>query len=109
MPCRYCKTVENNSTISNDKCSFHITKDVIFKSDYGKIKEWIDNLYLQSNYSYKYTTISSFRNVFAYDLPKLLKQKTIHKKHDKQTLLKLTNYILSLAKKEKIIYNGTYT
>ena len=35
MPCRYCKTVENNSTISNDKCSFTINETNL---DDGPIK-----------------------------------------------------------------------
>ena len=106
MPCNDCIKYKKNENIDYDQCLFHVAKDVIQKNNLDNIKKWVDSLEpIDNQYGYNHTkTEHSFHNLVNYIIPRLLRQKAIHKKFDKKKLSKLLNYILSKAKEENIYF-----
>ncbi len=99
MNCKKCE---------EDKCFFHLTKEIVLNNEFEFIKEWINNLYINHKFSTRSFIIHmnnkdkiSFYNLLIYSYPRLLKQ-LYHTDFNQDILSNITNYILSLAKKANI-------
>ena len=109
--CKECLKIIVDYRDSNALCFFHITTNIIFNKDFEIIKKWINDMLKQFKPYYQVrkvdyynnTRISTynFRNLLYDVYPRILKQKTIHKKNN-IFVSNVTNYILSMAIEENI-------
>lgn len=106
MSCKKCISLnseENKYNLEVKKCFFHITKDIILNNNIDFIKEWVTDLYNKYRYSSKVFIFNpsgeekiSFYALLATTFPKLLRQKSIHKRGEK-FVSDITNHILKFA------------
>jgi len=111
MSCKKCSSLnseENKYNLEVKKCFFHLTKDIILNNNKEFIKEWVTNLYDKYRYSSRIFIFNSsgeekisFYALLATTYPKLLRQKSIHKK-GKSFVTEITNHILQFAKEGHI-------
>ena len=113
--CKECSQIKHDYKDENVLCFFHTTKHIILNNDFEFIKQWINHILnrfkknyqpidvdlLNSDFFNPQVVSYTFNNLLYNVYPRILKQKTIHKKNN-IFVSNVTNYILSTAIQEHI-------